>query len=97
MAEAPRRSPSRLPAEKRHFTGLTNVYRSIAEGVGLYQADDATDGARQTDGALRVDLSNADELCTKAAVKHFLSSAPVLRVFDPSRRAVLPRATHRLL
>ena len=67
--------------EVRRFTGLANYYRHFVEGC----AEVAAPLARQPDSAIHVDGRDARALphWHAAALKMALSSAPVLRTFEP--------------
>ena len=70
--------------EVRRFTGLANYYRRFVEGYAELAAPLTALGSP----AARFVWSPAAQ-ASFDALKRALSSAPVLRTFDPSRRAVL--------
>jgi hypothetical protein len=75
--------------EVRHFTGLVNYYRRFVEGYSEVAAPLTALGS-PTARFVWTPVAQA----TFDALKLALSSAPVLRTFDPARRAVLTmRAT----
>ena len=71
-------------SEVRRFTGLANYYRRFVEGYAEMAAPLTTLGSPT---ALFVWTPEAQT--SFDALKLALSSAPVLRIFDPSRRAIL--------
>jgi len=71
-------------AEVRRFTGLANYYRRFVEGYAEIAAPLTALGSPTARFCW-----SADAQASFDALKAALSSAPVLRTFDPSRRAVL--------
>ena len=71
-------------SEVRRFTGLANYYRRFVEGYAELAAPLTALGSPTARF-----LWTADAQASFDALKLALSSAPVLRTFDPARRAVL--------
>jgi len=71
-------------SEVRRFTGLANYYRRFVEGYAELAAPLTALGSPTARF-----VWTADAQASFDALKRALSSAPVLRTFDPARRAVL--------
>ena len=70
-------------AEPRRFTGLANYYRRFVEGYSEVAAPLTALGSPTARSAWTPEAQASFD-----ALKLALSSAPVLRSFDPTRRAV---------
>jgi hypothetical protein len=71
-------------SEVRRFMGLANYYRRFVEGYAELAAPLGALGS-----PMARFVWTADAQASFDALKRALSSAPVLRTFDPARRAVL--------